>query len=202
MDPFSVESFLEKPSLKVVCVLKKSQWTTLAQHFKLELTTTMKKSEVKQLVIDYLVDEELVELEATGDHAISENAVEFKWLELADKEKEKESQLKLEELEICEKDQNVQLRWKELEAPSRLSVTPWTVEPPHFNISKQIRFVPPFQEKEVDKYFLHFEKIATSLDWPKDVWTLFLQSVLKYITATSFQSNWILLLFHKHTFVC
>lgn len=47
-----------------------------------------------------------------------------------------------------------------------------------FDISKQIRFVPPFQEKEVDKYFLHFEKVATSLEWPKDVWTLLLQSVL------------------------
>jgi len=41
----------------------------------------MKKSEVKQLVIDYLVDEELVsdkELEATSDHAVSENTVELK----------------------------------------------------------------------------------------------------------------------------
>ena len=47
-----------------------------------------------------------------------------------------------------------------------------------FDISKQIRFVPPFQEREVDKYFLHFEKIATSLEWPKDVWNLLLQSVL------------------------
>ena len=47
-----------------------------------------------------------------------------------------------------------------------------------FDISKQIQFVPPFQEKVVDKYFLHFEKVATSLEWPKDVSTLPLQSVL------------------------
>ena len=39
-------------------------------------------------------------------------------------------------------------------------------------------FVPPFQEWEIDKYFLHFEKVATSLEWPKDVWTLLQQSVL------------------------
>ena len=39
-------------------------------------------------------------------------------------------------------------------------------------------FVPPFQDTEVDKYFLHFEKIASSLEWPKEVWTLLLQSVL------------------------
>ena len=47
-----------------------------------------------------------------------------------------------------------------------------------FDASKHIRFVPPFQEKEVDKYFLHFEKVATSLMWPKKVWMVLLQSVL------------------------
>ena len=28
------------------------------------------------------------------------------------------------------------------------------------------------------KYFIHFETIATSLEWPKEVWTLLLQRVL------------------------
>ena len=45
-------------------------------------------------------------------------------------------------------------------------------------MSKHIRFVPPFQDTEVDKYFLHFEKITSSLEWPKEVWILLLQSVL------------------------
>ena len=38
--------------------------------------------------------------------------------------------------------------------------------------------VPPFQEREVDKYFLHFEKVAKNCDWPKEHWTMLLQSVL------------------------
>ena len=38
--------------------------------------------------------------------------------------------------------------------------------------------VPPFQEKKVDKYFAHFEKVADSLNWPKESWVLLLQSVL------------------------
>ena len=46
-----------------------------------------------------------------------------------------------------------------------------------FDVGKYIRFVPPFQESEVDKYVMHFEKVATSLKWPEDVWTVFLQSV-------------------------
>ena len=48
----------------------------------------------------------------------------------------------------------------------------------NFNVTKQIRLVPPFQEKEVDKYFLHFEKVAENLNWPKEHWTFLLQSVL------------------------
>ena len=47
-----------------------------------------------------------------------------------------------------------------------------------FDLGKQIRFVAPFQETEVDKYFKHFKKIAASLKWPKHLWTVLLQSVL------------------------
>ena len=48
----------------------------------------------------------------------------------------------------------------------------------NFDVTKHIRLVPTFQEKEVDKYFLHFEKVAENLNWPKEHWTLLLQSVL------------------------
>ena len=56
--------------------------------------------------------------------------------------------------------------------------TPAGREAATFDVSKHIRLVPPFQEKKVDKYFLHFEKIATCLEWPRDVWMLLLQNVL------------------------
>ena len=47
-----------------------------------------------------------------------------------------------------------------------------------FDVTKDIGLVPPFQEKEVDKYFLHFEKVAENLKWPREHWTLLLQSVV------------------------
>ena len=46
-----------------------------------------------------------------------------------------------------------------------------------FDAAKYIRLVPKFQETEVDKYFMHFEKVAHSLNWPQESWTLLLQSV-------------------------
>ena len=35
------------------------------------------------------------------------------------------------------------------------------MKPTGFDVSKHIRLVPPFQENEVDKYFIHCEKTAT-----------------------------------------
>ena len=47
-----------------------------------------------------------------------------------------------------------------------------------FEVTKYIKLVPPYQETDVDKYFLHFEKVAESLKWPKEYWAMLLQSVL------------------------
>ena len=48
-----------------------------------------------------------------------------------------------------------------------------------FDATKHIRLVPQFHEDDADKYFVMFEKVAHSLNWPKDKWVLLLQSVLK-----------------------
>ena len=47
-----------------------------------------------------------------------------------------------------------------------------------FDPARNIRLLPPFQKKKVDKYFAHFEKVADSLSWPKESWVLLLQSVM------------------------
>ena len=43
-------------------------------------------------------------------------------------------------------------------------------------MGKHIHFVSPFQEFEVEKYFVHFEQVTTSLKYPEGVWTVLLQS--------------------------
>ncbi|KAK3517278.1 hypothetical protein QTP70_002329 [Hemibagrus guttatus] len=47
-----------------------------------------------------------------------------------------------------------------------------------FAITKHIALVPPFRETEIDTYFSVFERIANSLKWPKELWTLLLQCKL------------------------
>ncbi len=46
------------------------------------------------------------------------------------------------------------------------------------DVSKHIALVPQFREIEVDSYFNVFERIASALNWPRDVWTLLLQCKL------------------------
>jgi hypothetical protein len=45
----------------------------------------------------------------------------------------------------------------------------------NFDVIKNFQAVPAFQEDDVDMYFLHFEKLATNLKWPKEYWTILLQ---------------------------
>ena len=98
--------------------------------------------------------------------------LELKCLEFQEKERERKSQVRLKELEIHEKELSVQLILRELEREKELT-PPALVRTVS---SKHIKFVPPFQEKEVHKYFLHFEKIATSVEWLQDSWMLLFQS--------------------------
>ena len=68
---------------------------------------------------------------------------------------EMEERIQKEKLEQAEKENK--LRMKELEMQDKVKTKP--LDPgTHFDVTKHIRLVPPFQEKEVDKYFLHFEK--------------------------------------------
>lgn len=45
-----------------------------------------------------------------------------------------------------------------------------------FDVSRYVRLVSPFHEGEVDAYFAAFEHIATKLNWPRDLWSLLVQS--------------------------
>ncbi|KAL1268457.1 hypothetical protein QQF64_033820 [Cirrhinus molitorella] len=99
---------------------------------------------------------------------------------------EMELRLKVRTLEI-EAEKQVKLRQIELEAMKVTSgavAQPSPVVPPvnvasdssaaAFDISKHIALVPHFRETEVDTYFTAFERIASALHWPKEVWPLLL----------------------------
>ena len=100
MEEFAVESFAKKPSLLTLDSLKKADLLAIAQHYKLSpITSSQEKGKIKKLIKEYLINEELVPedeelpLPSTG-------LLELKHLEFQEREKERESQLRMKELEI------------------------------------------------------------------------------------------------------
>ena len=174
---FNLQSFVGEPRMEEFNSLKKAELLQVAQHFKLTVNTSMGKGEIKKIVLNHLVEEELLPEEELENVNTREDHLELKKLEF--QEREREVQLRLRELEIREKELAVEYKTKEIELHNAKSMGgPATNVGASFDVGKHIRFVPPFQETEVDKYFMHFEKIAASLKWPEDVWTVLLQSVL------------------------
>ena len=55
---------------------------------------------------------------------------------------------------------------KELEMQDKVKQKPLDLGT-HFDVTKHIQLFPPFQEKEVDKYFLHFEKSCRKFEMTK-----------------------------------
>ena len=124
------------------------------------------------MILQYFVDEEIFPdttvVSAEQGTMTGEELLELKRLEFQEKEKEREAQLRLKELKL-----SMQLKMKELEVWGDKSSSGETAEA-SFDVSKHIKSVPMFSEIEVDKYFLHFEKVAKNLKWPKELWTLLL----------------------------
>ncbi|VDI57686.1 Hypothetical predicted protein [Mytilus galloprovincialis] len=103
-----------------------------------------------------------------------EDEFKLKELEMKEREKIKEDELKLKELEMRER---LEMEKLKIEMVKEESNTKVQSKSDYFDAAKNIRLVPRFCEKTVDKYFPQFEKIANNLKWPKPYWTTMLQSV-------------------------
>ena len=113
-----------------------------------------------------------------AEKAAREEARELRLAELKEARELRELELKAEqEKALLEAEKEAAAREHELKMASLGKHSP-SDKASVFDPARNIRLVPPFQEKEVDKYFAHFEKVADSLNWPKESWVLLLQSVL------------------------
>ena len=118
--------------------------------------------------------------EAARDLRLAElkEARELRELELKAEREKRDLELKAEqEKALLEAEKEAAAREHELKMAGLGKHSP-SDKASAFDPARNIRLVPPFQEKEVDKYFAHFEKVADSLNWPKESWVLLLQSVL------------------------
>ena len=90
--------------------------------------------------------------------------------ERQEKERERERQEKERERERQEREKERQFELEKLKLQQSNHPIGQS-----FDVIKNFQAVPSFQEDDVDMFFLHFEKLATNLNWPKDHWTILLQ---------------------------
>ena len=50
--------------------------------------------------------------------------------------------------------------------------------PTDCDVSRHVRFVPRFEEKDVTSFFIAFEKVASHFQWPEDKWSFLVQTAL------------------------
>ena len=201
---FKLENFVAAPSMELLNLAKKTDLLNIADHYALtSVKPSMLKHEIKNILIKFLVDEEILDPSALSSVLITQTDLQLRELEIQQQiqlEKlklEQEERIRVEqlereermqkeklamekqklEMEEKEKERQYNLRMKEIEMQDKAKTKPLDLGT-HFDVTKHIRLVPPFQEKEVDKYFLHFEKVAENLKWPREHWTLLLQSVV------------------------
>ncbi|KAL2096852.1 hypothetical protein ACEWY4_006059 [Coilia grayii] len=204
---FTLEEFVASPTIAALSQVTRDQLVMIAGHYKIGVTGSPAKAELLKILIDSLsaggVLESVGDDEAMGGAkpvplpetpstpSISKADLELRRLQLREKEIEwereksnleadrllirerekREHELRMKDLEI-----NQALRLKELEIRARES---GLVPSEHFDVTRNIRLVPPFNESEVDKFFAHFERVATVMKWPRNVWTITLQSIFK-----------------------
>uniref|UniRef100_A0A3B3BUU0 Gypsy retrotransposon integrase-like protein 1 n=1 Tax=Oryzias melastigma TaxID=30732 RepID=A0A3B3BUU0_ORYME len=98
---------------------------------------------------------------------------------------EYELRLQVKKMEI-EAEKEIRIRQIELEAlkvssgcqPFASEKSVDVLQKHGFDVSKNIALVPAFRESEVDSYFNAFERIASALDWPRDMWPILLHCKL------------------------
>lgn len=161
------QEFIENPSVEAFNNLKKEQLLELATYYEIELSASEKrlKNSIKTALLPVLVEKRVLPPVDMKD------SIRLKELSIRERELDNER----EELSLRVSENELEMKRLDLKARQE------NIDLIHtgsFDVSKNIRLVPPFIEKDVVKYFPHFEKVALTLSWPKEVWTLLIQSVL------------------------
>ncbi|KAJ8029605.1 hypothetical protein HOLleu_29044 [Holothuria leucospilota] len=152
----------------------------------------MRKDEIKRYVLEYLVDESILPSTVleTAITVPTDNTFDLKRLEM---EMNKEVRLKETEREREKKQKEKEEREMQMQREEKAREHEFTLKQLElgvikgsdakigldtggFDVSKHVKFVPKFQEDNVEKFFNHFEKLGEQLKWPRDKWSILIQS--------------------------
>lgn len=193
---FDLTKFIADPTRSELFQINRVDLMKIAAHYGVSFRSTMSKRELQLLLTDSLYnqgvfgeEEKLTENPELAEVSSGDLALQIKKLELQaeehdrvllkereewERERERQRERERHELELKKLEMEQACRLKELELKAReRGVT----DVPVFDVSRNIRIVPPFREQEVDKFFALFERVATNMKWPQTFWPMLLQCV-------------------------
>ncbi|KAJ8022704.1 hypothetical protein HOLleu_37678 [Holothuria leucospilota] len=192
--PFNLDEFVASPSVEELDSLKKSDIVKVAKHYGIEFQPLMRKDEIKRYVLEYLVDESILPSTVleTAITVPTDNTFELKRLEMEMnkevrlKEIEREREREERQMQKEKEEREMQMQREAREHEFRLKQLKLGVikgsgpkiglDTGVFDVSKHVKSVPKFQEDNVEKFFNHFEKLGEQLKWPRDKWSILIQS--------------------------
>ena len=169
-----IENFLKEPSMEKLERLRKSEIIKIGEKLELNVQNSMRKHELVREIASHMVDENVFE-EAVLEELPTEiirmtpEQIELVKIKIQAQMELQRNKMELEKIKI---QQETRLREVDLAIRGRKE------SHDSFEVTKQARLVPKFEEANVDEYFAHFERTALNLGWPKECWSMLLQTVL------------------------
>ena len=156
---FSFEEFEKNlrvnPSVEIVTSLKRAELMHVAKKYNIPVDITMKKVDMAEILIEYLVDEDILDtsvLKHSDTQPWLDSAVVLKVKQLELKAQAEAKQLELQaqaEAQTAKHEHEISMKKLDIEYKQNQSISA------KFDITKHIRLAPPFNEKDADKYFFH-----------------------------------------------
>ncbi len=182
---FELTKFIANPTQAELFQVNRVDLMKIAAHHKVSFHNTLSKRELQVLLVESLHkqgvfgdEEKLVDYPEADEGSSGDLALQIKKLELQakehdrvllkdreewEREKERRREREKHELELKKLEMEQACRLKEIELRAReRGVT----DVSDFDVSRNIRMVPPFREQEADKFFALFERVAINLKWP------------------------------------
>lgn len=187
MAKFSIADFINNPSASSLVDIRKDDWKAIAEYYQIPIKSSWPKSEIKENVVKALIDKEVLDVDALTllGLDIKESKSDITAIQLRKMEIEFEK-YKLD-LQVKEKERVRDFELKLAQIQSSADIQ-HNVNANIFDVVKVTKFVPLFDEDDPQEFFLQFERVANTLNWPREFWTLLIQTVLKGKGRSSYLS--------------
>ncbi|XP_076036100.1 uncharacterized protein LOC143022050 [Oratosquilla oratoria] len=174
-----LQDFFKSQDLRVLLSADVSHLLEIGNILELDLSGYTDRADILRVVVSHLIERDLLPPEAilyTRPPRLEDSGLRLKLREMELLSEERKLRM---ELELKAKEEETKIRLAEIKL-SRVGLSSGvsSFSPRDFDVTRYIKLVPQFSEKEPETFFVQFEKIATQLKIPREYWTMMQSSFI------------------------